>query len=71
MPLSAWVFYLNSKYHHETVRDNYFADMLRYAAGGNVKEPERIPRYWDRVKPKEAEPETVKSGEEILLELLK
>lgn len=50
MPLSACVFYLESKYKHEMLRDVYKADMLRFAAFGMLEERDRPPRYWDVVK---------------------
>ena len=51
MPVPALLFYLHSKYKHETVRDSYFADMLRFAAWTNVKDGEKLPRYWDSIQP--------------------
>lgn len=47
MPFSAYVFYLESKYKHEVIRDIYISDMLRFAAFGMVEERDRPPRYWD------------------------
>ena len=47
MPLSALTFYLESTFEYETVKDNYFADMARYATFGHLKEPQKLPRYWD------------------------
>jgi len=47
MSLSAYVFYLGSKYKHEIIRDIYQTDMLRFAAFGMVEEKDRPPRYWD------------------------
>ena len=52
MPLSAYVFYLESKYEHEIIRDVYMMDMLRFGAFGMVEERNRPPRYWDMAKPK-------------------
>jgi hypothetical protein len=49
MPLSALVFYLKSKYEHETMRDYYFADMLLYLARAYVKKPKDLPRYGDLI----------------------
>jgi hypothetical protein len=70
MPLSALVFYLQAKYEHETVRDNYFADILRYAAWANVKEPEKLPRYYDAVHKRERDVKPQKSADDILMEIL-
>ena len=47
MPLSALVFYLESKFEHEAIKDNYMADMARYATYGQLKDPQKLPRYWD------------------------
>ena len=47
MPLDALVFYLESKFEHETIKDNYMADMARFATYGQLKNPEKLPRYWD------------------------
>ena len=47
MPLSALPFYLESKFEYETLKDNYFADMVRYATFGQLKDPQKLPRYWD------------------------
>jgi len=51
MPLAAYVFYLESKFRHEIMRDAYITDMLRFTAFGMVHEKDRPPRYWDTVKP--------------------
>jgi len=50
MPLTALVFYLESKHKHETIRDVYITDMLRFAAWGHVKNPDKLPRYWDSLQ---------------------
>jgi len=54
MPLSSYVYYLESKYEHEHIRDVYMMDMLRFAAFGMVEEQKRPSGYWDllqRMKP--------------------
>ena len=60
--------YLVSKYKHETWLNNYQSEMMRLAAAGNVKEPEKLPRYFD-LKGPAAAGAGEKSGEEILREL--
>jgi len=62
MPLSAYVFYLESKYKHEIVRDIYQMDMLRFAAFGMVEEKNRPPRYWEMLRSQEA---NAKSAEAV------
>jgi len=52
MPLSALCFYLESKYEHEMVRDVFITDMLMYSARAHVKNPEKMPRYWDAIRKK-------------------
>ena len=47
MRLKTLISYLESKFRHDFVKDNYMADMARYATYGQVKNPERLPRYWD------------------------
>jgi len=53
MPIEALEFYIVAKYEHETIKDNYFADMAMLSAAGNVKEPDKLQRYHDTTKPKE------------------
>ena len=55
MPLSAYVFYLESKYKHEVIRDIYISDMLRFAAFGMVEEKNRPPRYWDVLRDRKSD----------------
>jgi hypothetical protein len=50
MPFDALVFYLLSKWEHESLRDNYMADVARLALYAAIKEPQKIPRYWDLVQ---------------------
>lgn len=63
MPLGALNFYLINKHIHETRRDNYMADMARFAAWSNVKDGDRVlPRYSDlaqRKPSKEAQSFTI------------
>ena len=47
MPFEALVFYLESKFEYDVIKDNYMADMARYATYGQLKNPEKLPRYWD------------------------
>jgi len=47
MPLSALATYMERKFEYETIKDNYMADMARYATFGQLKEPHKLPRYWD------------------------
>jgi len=53
MPFEALVFYLESKFEHEVIKDNYMADMARYATYGQLKNPEKLPRYWDLKRKKQ------------------
>jgi len=53
MPINALVHYLIAKFEHETIKDNYMADMARYAAWRSVKDGEKLPRYLDLKKPKD------------------
>jgi len=38
---------MENKFEYETIKDNYMADMARYATYGQLKNPERLPRYWN------------------------
>ena len=47
MPLKVLALYLESEYIHEMKFENYVANMLLYTARGYVKDPEKLPRYYD------------------------
>ena len=47
MPLEVLVLYLESEFEHEFIKDNYMADMARFATYGQIKNPDRLPSYMD------------------------
>ena len=65
MPLEALYFYLLAKHEHEFTKDNYMADMARYAAWTKVQNGDGLPRYFDLITPEKVEKITLVEDEDV------
>lgn len=49
MPIDSLLLYLSAEYEHEVKTLTYMGDMAMYAAAGNVKEPNKLPRLHEMI----------------------